>query len=159
HHRGWLASEPWVVLSVEMLAGGINIGRVYELIDRIWLWLWRGEGHFRSHIDILFDFSLDRINFGFRGDAFRDEPGREGHDRIAPGIGIALFGRAVHHFVVRQGVRVRPNYGGVDHGRPLPRATMARRAAHGFVGSHRITPVHSFDEQVREVRHEFRDRA
>ena len=144
-HRRLVARELRIVLGVELLARRIDVGRVDEVVDRLGAGLLGGERRVGRREDFGVDLFLDLRDLGVGRVAFGDEPLREVRDRVARRVGLALFGRAIHHFVVGQRVRVRPNDVRVDERRAFALARVVDRALHRLVARDEIAAVDFLD--------------
>ena len=108
-HRRRLAGELRVVFGIELLARGIDIRRIDRKAYRVRVRLGLFERVVRRSKDFGVDLFGHLREFRFGRVALVDQPFRKGRNRVACGVGFALCCRTVHHLVVRQGVRIRPN--------------------------------------------------
>src|SRR5258705_18866 len=69
HHRRGLAREMRIVLGVELLRCGIDVGRIHPLQRRFRFGLRGHERHVGGDLDLLLDLGLDRLDLGFGRDA------------------------------------------------------------------------------------------
>ncbi len=120
------APELRVVFRVELLGGGIDLGRVDVQQGRLRLRLGRGQRHVGGNPDFFVHLALDGLDLGLGGYAVRDEPfGKQG-ETIVAGLLFPLLGRLVQDLIVREGMRVGPGHVRVHQGGALTLAHVFR---------------------------------
>ena len=138
---------------------GIDVGRVDETLDGLGAGLLGGErGVGRGEHDCV-DLLAHLRELVFGRVPLRDQPRREGRERVARRIGVAFFWRAIHHFVVRLRMRVRTNHVRVNERRPLPLARVVDRALHRLMAGDEVAAVDFLDVEVGKRRYELGDAA
>ena len=147
-HRRRLTRELRIVLGVELLAGGIDVGRVDAEVDRFRARLRLSESVVSRGENNRIHFVPNLLQVFFSRVALTDEPLRELLHRIARGISVALGGWAVLRFVIRQGMRVGTNHVSVHERRPFSLPRVVDGALHGVVAGEQIAAVHLFDQEI-----------
>ena len=148
-----------IVLGIELLGRRVDVGRVDVVVDRVERRLRRGERDLGRDLDLFLDLLPDQLELRLGRDALLQQPAREGRERIARGIGLALRGGAVVHLVVGQRMRVRADHLGVHQRRPLALTAVVVRLLHRLVGGERVAAIDFLDEEARERRDQLADRA
>ena len=121
-------AEVRIVLGVELLGGGIDVGRV-DVAGRSCRWragARRAPRRPRPGPPPRPARAM-QVELGLGGDALLEQVLGKPVERIALGVGLPLGRRAVVHLVVRQRVAVGPDDLGVHQRRPLPRAGVVHR--------------------------------
>ena len=85
HHRRGIPRELGVVFGVELLGGGVDVGRVDVEQRRLGLGLGRGERHVGHDLHFLVHLSLDGLDLGRGGDPLGDQALREREGAVTLG--------------------------------------------------------------------------
>src|SRR5438445_3504854 len=144
HHRGGIAGEPGIVLGVELLRGGVDVGRIDVEQRGLGARLGRREGDVRGDLHFLVHLRADRLELGLRGDALAHEALGEGDHAVTLRLLLALPRRPVEDLVVGERVGIGSCDAGVHEGGPLALATMLGGTDHRLVRRDGSGAVHVF---------------